>query len=1034
MCSWGRWDLNGQGSNSPYPAPPSPFPSRNPQVRTSIPIATAVAFPILDRMASPDLLLSVPGLEAVFVPGRPARSGELALWHPTRSPGSFSRTVELVLPAGSSVRQRSVPATFVPLTRVLDELIALPAGATSGPSVHGWARAARAALGPMARGRLVPMIDEDGVDGWRIGPLDPSDLALREAIADTLPPAAHARAVEGTAPRRMASPRWLVARFWDAIADAYVRTAAAPMEAGHDAYAVTTATPLRVVTADRSSGHDGELGRWLAGTASSINARASVSLRLEAGGALAIGDTDVPDHTDVPDETGGEGHHDPEDMDRFRAVVEVGSVADRSLVLDAADLWDAPSEVLDRFGPTVEDDLLVVLHRGSRVWPPLGRLLDQARPTDLDLSGEEVGDLLGPVTETLAGAGIEVRWPKTVLQGVELKPVVSSDSLTADRAGTMSFIGLCELSWSASIDGEPLTPAEVAALVEAKRGVIRLRGHWVRADPSRLARLRQRRTVSAGEALAVALGGELTVDDESIPAEVHGPLTGLATRLADLAAGHADGGHRGRWQAPPGLNATLRPYQLDGVTWLTEMAELGLGGVLADDMGLGKTVQFLTLHLARAHAMGADRRPTLVVCPVSVLGNWSREAARFAPDTPVVRYHGVDRSLGELAADSLVLTTYSVLRRDVAVLAGLEWGLIAADEAQAIKNPLSRTARALRQIPAPARFALTGTPVENRLVDLWSLLDWTTPGLLGPLDTFRRKVAVPVERDRDSEAAAALNRLVRPFLLRRRKSDPEIAPDLPPKTETDEVVPLTTEQRTLYEAMVNETLDQVAQAEGIARRGLVLKLLTGLKQICNHPAQFLHQDGASPGELVGRSGKFDATTELIDTLCDEGDSVLVFTQYRAMGHLLTRHLDRPGRAAQFLHGGVPEAARQAMVDRFQAGDIPIFVISVKAGGTGLNLTRATHVIHYDRWWNPAVEDQASDRAWRIGQDRPVQVHRLICEGTVEDKVAGLLADKRALADVVVTSGEGWISDLGDDDLRLLVSLGSETEPTPGGDR
>ncbi len=346
---------------------------------------------------------------------------------------------------------------------------------------------------------------------------------------------------------------------------------------------------------------------------------------------------------------------------------------------------------------------------------------------------------------------------------------------------------------------------------------------------------------------------------------------------------------------------------------------------------------------------------------------------------------------------------------------------MAADEAQNIKNPLSRTARGLRQLPAEARFALTGTPVENRLVDLWALLDWTTPGLLGPLDRFRHEVAIPVERDQDPEAAAALARLVRPFVLRRRKIDPGIAPELPPKTETDRVVALTAEQATLYAAMVDEVMDQVANAEGMARRGLVLKLLSGLKQICNHPAQFLHQSGPLPG----RSGKLDAVAELIDTIVTEGESVLVFTQFVSMGHLLQRHLATADRPVEFLHGSVPVAKRQDMVDRLQSGETPILVISVKAGGTGLNLTRATHVIHFDRWWNPAVEDQASDRAWRIGQDRPVQVHRMICEGTVEDRIAQMLAAKRHLADSVVTTGEGWVGDLDDDDLRALVALGAE---------
>ncbi|MEJ7765554.1 MAG: DEAD/DEAH box helicase, partial [Acidimicrobiales bacterium] len=297
-------------------------------------------------------------------------------------------------------------------------------------------------------------------------------------------------------------------------------------------------------------------------------------------------------------------------------------------------------------------------------------------------------------------------------------------------------------------------------------------------------------------------------------------------------------------------------------------------------------------------------------------------------------------------------------------------------------------------------------------------LDWTTPGLLGPLATFQRRVAVPVERHRDPDATAALASLVRPFLLRRRKLDPGIAPELPPKTEMDEVVPLTAEQATLYEAVVREALAEIAQAQGMSRRGLVLKLLTSLKQVCNHPAQLLRQEGP----LAGRSGKLEALDELLPSMLGGGESVLLFTQYVTMGRLLERHLAAAGIETLFLHGSVPVARREQMVARFQAGEAPVFLLSLKAGGLGLNLTRATQVVHYDRWWNPAVEDQASDRAWRIGQDRPVQVHRFVTEGTVEDKVAALLATKRALADAVIGSGEGWISELGDDELAALVTL------------
>lgn len=946
-------------------------------------------------------LFDRPGVEVVFEPGHPERAGRFGLWHAVRTPDSFNDTISVVTPAGTSVRQRTVAVTWVPLREALDELVALPPDGDASASARAWGAVLRGALHHVARGRLVPGFDDGGNDVWRLGPLDPDDLARRDALADALPTNAHATALPGRAPRRITSPRWLVARCWNAVADAYVRTAAAPAAAGHVPFAAWDPEETAAALAGRTGT---TLPGWLDAPVVG-DGRATVALRLQAGGDGPAGEDPAP--RDQVDEADAE---DLDDAARFEAVLEVGSSVDRSLVLDAAELWQAPEAVATRFGPTVEDDLLLALRRGARVWPPMSRLLDAARPDRLDLDGGEVDDLLGPVADALADAGIEVRWPTEVLQGVELTPVVGSPTVSADRGGGLDLSAMCELRWQASIDGDQLTDEELEALVAAKRGVVRLRGHWVRADPRRLARIQERRSVTTGEALAAALAGEVVVDGEDVDAMVEGPLAELGSRLAALA-------DRSGWDPPPGLEAELRPYQRQGAAWLTEMADLGLGGVLADDMGLGKTVQFLAVHLARV-----DRaRPTLVVCPVSVLGNWAREAARFAPGVPVVRYHGADRSLDDLPHDALVLTTYGVARRETEALAGHAWGLVAADEAQAIKNPLSRTARAMRRIPADARFALTGTPVENRLVDLWSLLDWTTPGLLGPLERFRREVAVPVERDRDEQAAAGLARLVRPFLLRRRKADPHIAPELPPKTETDNLVPLSTEQATLYAATVDEVMDQVAGAEGMNRRGLVLKLLTGLKQICNHPAQYLKQ----PGPVAGRSGKFDATSELVDTICAEGESVLVFTQFVAMGEMLAAHLGGPDRPSQFLHGGVPAGRRQEMVDRFQAGDVPVFVISVKAGGTGLNLTRATHVIHYDRWWNPAVEDQASDRAWRIGQDRPVQVHRMVCEGTVEDKISALLGEKRSIAESVVTAGEGWVSELGDDDLRMLVALSGE---------
>ncbi len=449
------------------------------------------------------------------------------------------------------------------------------------------------------------------------------------------------------------------------------------------------------------------------------------------------------------------------------------------------------------------------------------------------------------------------------------------------------------------------------------------------------------------------------------------------------------------------------------------MTSLGLGGCLADDMGLGKTITLIALHLHRRCDPEASG-PTLVVCPTSLMGNWRREIERFAPGTPVRRYHGAARSLDGLMDGEFVLTTYGTMRLDARRLAEAgPWGMVVADEAQHVKNPFSATARQLRTIGAKARVALSGTPIENNLSELWAILDWTTPGVLGTHEAFRRRYAQAVEGGSDPEAAARLAELVRPFLLRRRKSDPGIAPELPPKTETDRAVALTKEQAGLYEAVVREILAEISGTGGLVRRGLIVKLLTGLKQICNHPAQYLKEDRPV---IPGRSGKLELLDELLDTLLAEGASVLVFTQYVRMARILQDHLAARGVPAQLLHGGTPVARREEMVRRFQDGEVPVFLLSLKAAGTGLNLTRAGHVVHYDRWWNPAVEAQATDRAYRIGQTQPVQVHRIIAEGTVEDRIAAMLTRKRQLADAVLGSGEGALTELTDAELAELVEL------------
>ncbi len=907
--------------------------------------------------------------QATYLPADPPREGVLALWG---EDVAGDTPIELVLPSGTKFARTKVAAHLVPLERALPRLLTV--GEDASPAVAAWSAAVNAGVNLVARGRLRPAVTAGGLGSWRVGPLDASDEELLRGLAGALPPEAYALPLSGLKRIRLHSPESLVRELWDATADVLARSPAAGVGAGDPAFAAMEPALL---------GPDG--AAWLAELDAREPRGAQLLLRVEAR---------------EPKREGAEP--------TFAGVLAVRSQAEPSLVVEASTLWDAPDAVLSRLGDQVETQLLLGLRRGARAWAPLGRVLAEAAPAELPLGDEEIVDLLTDGSRELGGAGIEVLWAKGLFPG-EVKAKASATQAPGSLSGPeFDLRSILKFRWQLSLGGEVLTDAEVDALAEAKRPLVRLRGQWVRVDPQLLARARAKsRKLDAGEALAAALTGELVVDGEQVEFAAPSVLGGLVERIRDRAAEPV---------VAPGLQATLRPYQEAGVAWLATMTTLGLGACLADDMGLGKTIQLIALHL---HRRGSG--PTLVLCPTSLLGNWEREIERFAPGVPVRRFHGGGRHLDDLAPDEVVLATYGVLRRDRETLSEVDWGLVAADEAQHVKNPLSATAKELRKIPARARVALTGTPVENRLTELWSIVDWTTPGLLGPLDRFRRTVARPIERDQDKGATERLAATVRPFLLRRRKTDPDIAPELPRKTETDRFVPLTAEQTTLYEAVVRENLAEIRESQGIQRAGQVLKLLTELKQICNHPAQFLKEPH---GALTGRSGKFAAFEELLDVILDEGDSVLVFSQYVQLCKLLERRLAERGLPVQLLSGASSPTQRQDMVDRFQAGEVPVFLLSLKAGGVGLNLTKATHVIHYDRWWNPAVEDQATDRAYRIGQDRPVQVHRLIAEGTLEERIAVVLEKKRGLAEAVVGAGEDWITELSDDELADLVRLGS----------
>ena len=696
-------------------------------------------------------------------------------------------------------------------------------------------------------------------------------------------------------------------------------------------------------------------------------------------------------------------------------------VDEPSLMVPLEDVWDATAP----FAPGALEDLLGGLGRLVRLAPELLPVLDAAVPTGIDLDDHTLLGFVRDHTADLEDSGIAVLlpswWTRGRRLGLRAKTSNSSDDGAVTEAG-FSLEQMVEFKWEAALGDRRLTKADLKTLEEAasaKRALVRVRGEWVQVDPAEIEAI-LRHVGARGEATgAELLRAGLGIDTIAAPhdVEVVGVVAGGA--LGDLLdeALHST---VSPIPTPDGFVGQLREYQERGVGWLTFLGRLGLGACLADDMGLGKTAQLIATVLA-------DRvdGPTLVVCPVSVLGNWANELERFAPELTVLVHHGPERCRDEgfaelAAAHDVVLTTYALVSRDVEQLSDTTFARVVLDEAQQVKNSGTRQARAVARLRAGRRIALTGTPVENRLSELWSLMQVLNPGLLGSLHSFKGRFAAPIERDHDPDATALLRRITTPFVLRRLKTDRSIIDDLPDKIEQTERCVLTREQATLYQAVVADLLEAAEGAEGIERRGLVLAGITKLKQVCNHPAHLLGDGSALPH----RSGKLTRVEELLDEILAAGDKVLCFTQYAQWGELVRAHLTRRyGIEPLWLHGGVARRSRDKLVAQFAEPDgPPIFLLSLKAGGTGLNLTSAAHVIHLDRWWNPAVEDQATDRAYRIGQRRTVHVHKLVSAGTIEERIDAMITDKRALAERVVGAGDQWLTELSTDDLRDVIEL------------
>ena len=647
---------------------------------------------------------------------------------------------------------------------------------------------------------------------------------------------------------------------------------------------------------------------------------------------------------------------------------------------------------------------------------------------------------LTETADTLQKQGFKVVlpewWARHETAGqVTARPVIRPSA--ASTGGSLfSLSSLMQFDWEVAIGGENYTREELDMLAASAAPLVRVHGKWVPFDPQSIRAaldLWKREPAPARDVIRMALGvSHAPPGARSDQVQFEEPRgEGWIGELLGKLAGHA----KFEELAPPaGFQGTLRPYQLRGFSWLGFLRQYGLGACLADDMGLGKTIQALAL-LERDRAGGVDR-PALLICPTSVVGNWRKEAARFAPGLPVLIHHGLTRARGEHFAEqaarhAVVISSYALAHRDIEQLQEVPWSGIILDEAQNIKNPETRQSRAVRSLTADYRIALTGTPVENTVGELWAIMEFLNPGFLGSQAEFRRRFLIPIQKRSDSEAALQLRKLTAPFILRRLKTDTAVIQDLPEKMEMKVFCNLTTEQASLYQSVVEATTRALDAAEGIRRKGVILAALTKLKQVCNHPAQFLGDDSPLPG----RSGKLSRLTEMVEELLSEGDHALIFTQFVGMGERLQRHLtatfgDSCGEVL-FLHGGVPAAKRDAMVERFQNGgkggkDGPrLFVLSLKAGGTGLNLTAANHVFHFDRWWNPAVENQATDRAFRIGQKRNVQIHKFVCVGTLEERIDEMIERKKAVADHVIGAGEAWLTELSTSEIKQLFALRQE---------
>jgi non-specific serine/threonine protein kinase len=1073
LCVWGEDpDLPARAPRRRGRRPAKPQPRKHPFACSAPDLAGA--FDALgvslesDALLERELHLMLPSFDY-----GPQHSPQLLRGDEDRRPGS----PELLDPW-------VVPAIGLGPAAALELLLALPttegtpqqAGLALGDSLRFLAEAGKLALELVARGRLLPGLarrEEGWVAWWRAVTVDPDDAERVRMLVAAMPPLVRAEissSEEGNAPEAMVGD--LLGTVVDACARSFLAGGLAGRRARRrskrrlpviDAWvaALTEAEPVVIDADERELAALAEkIDEWRqAGERYAEHRMFRTCFRLcEPEEPVGWSEGELQAESNGGLDVDGDGL----DSDPWRVEFLLQAKDDPSVLVPAEQVWSSNGSGLKTFGHRLADPqerLLGGLGHALRLWPDLEPALREAAPTGVDLAPEAAIGFVRDAAPALEQAGFGVLAPPWWNKRLRLKLKVEPFGEIEEGSGLFGLDGLCAYEWRIAVGDATLTLAELRELAALKLPLVMARGRWIVLRPEDVEaalaffeRRAERGEAPAGElireSLGLGAGAEAKTDSPAVEIEAGGWLKELLSTNGDRKLQEVP--------TPASFEGELRPYQQRGLAWLSFLSSLGLGACLADDMGLGKTVQLLALLLAerehverqsnggqsdgstqrtatRTQTGGVKRRrkrlaPTLLVCPMSVAGNWEREAQRFAPGLRVHVHHGperlADKQFARAArANDLVITTYALATRDRDTLAAVKWERIALDEAQNIKTIDTKQTRAIRSLPGRHRVALTGTPVENRLTELHSIMDFLNPGLLGPAATFKRCYATPIERYRDEHATALLRRATGPFILRRLKTDKQIITDLPEKIEMRVDCHLTKEQASLYEAVVEEMLQKAAQVEGIERSGVILAALVKLKQVCNHPAHLLKDRS----DLDGRSGKLARLQEILAEALAEGDRALCFTQFAEFGHMLRGHLqERLGREVMFLHGGTSRSDRDEMVQRFQGDDgPPVFVLSLKAGGTGLNLTAANHVVHFDRWWNPAVEDQATDRAFRIGQKKNVQVRKLTCVGTLEERIDTLINRKKDLADRIVGTGEAWITELDTAQLRELVTLSAD---------